>query len=95
VYPTPLDYANDHTKQDHLLWFFPFLPDPAEDAIKRSLIAALQSELDQRRFVAQMHLTAHESAVVVLQQQIDDFERQRSALSTDLTLMLPGDPHVA
>jgi hypothetical protein len=27
VYPTPLDYANDHTRPDHLLWFFPFLPD--------------------------------------------------------------------
>ncbi len=91
VYPTPLDYANDHTRPDHLLWFFPFLPDRGQQAIQRSLVAAVQSAQDQRIFVAGMHLTAHENAAAALQQQIADFERQRLALSTDLTLMLPGE----
>ena len=92
VYPTPLDYANDHTRPDHLLWFFPFLPDRGEAAIQQSLVAALQSDQDQHVFVARMHLAAHENAVATLQRQIDDLERQRVALSTDLTLAPSESP---
>ena len=61
VYPTGLDYPNDHTRVDHLLWFYPFLPGleaTAEQVTQPSLAAALQSENDQRAYFHNLHLAA-------------------------------------
>ena len=64
VYPTCLDYPNNHLQPDLLLWFFPFLPvgqTPAVSAVSASLRATTVSECEQREHLVRVTIAAHQT----------------------------------
>jgi hypothetical protein len=90
VYPTELDYPNNHVAPDLLLWFYPFLPVPREagmDPFRPSLVATLRSEQEQRMMTTRMALAAHAQAISTLERNLAIHEQQRAALEADLTII--------